>query len=156
MPELSIGRKAPAFALPNQDGEKVRLADFQGQWVLLYFYPKDMTPGCTAQACSLRDAKRKIASRELKVLGISADSPERHRKFIEKEKLNFDLLSDEKHETLEKYGAWGEKKLYGKSFMGIKRVSYLVDPAGKIAHSWPKVNTKQHADEVLAKLDELR
>lgn len=155
MPELAVGRKAPAFTLPNQDGEKVRLSEFEGQWVLIYFYPKDMTPGCTAQACSLRDARAKLTRRKLKILGISADSPERHRKFIAKEKLNFELLSDEDHKVLEKYGAWGEKKLYGKSFMGIKRMSFLIDPAGKIRHIWTKVNTKQHADEVLAKLAEL-
>lgn len=156
MAELQVGRKAPAFKLKNQRGDTVTLKDdFKGSWTLLYFYPKDMTPGCTKQACSLRDARRKLTSRGVKVYGVSADSPERHQRFIAKEKLNFDLLSDEQHTVLEKYGAWGEKKMYGRTVEGIKRISYLIDPEGTIRHVWPKVNTAAHADEVLAKFDDL-
>jgi peroxiredoxin Q/BCP len=147
---LKVGRKAPAFSLPNQDGEKITLKDHvKGKWTLLYTYPKDMTPGCTAEACSLRDARRKLSNRGIQVFGISADSPARHQKFIERDKLNFDLLSDEDHKMLEKYGSWGEKKLYGRTFMGIKRMSFLIDPEGTIRHIWTKVKTKTHADEVL-------
>lgn len=157
MPELlKVGRKAPAFSLVDQDGEKVTLEDdVKGHWTLLYFYPKAMTPGCTKQACSVRDAKRKFSSRKMKVFGVSADPPAKLEKFREKESLNFPLLSDETHAMLEKYGAWGEKKMYGKTFEGIHRISYLIDPDGKIAHVWPKVKTAEHADEVLAVVDEL-
>lgn len=156
MPELKVGRKAPAFALPNQDGRKITLKDdLLGHWSVLYFYPKDMTPGCTKEACSFRDASRKLKNRGIEVFGVSADSPERHRKFIAKERLDFDLLSDESHAMMEKYDAWGEKKLYGKTFMGIKRITYLLDPEGKVRHVWKKVDTARHADEVLAKFEEL-
>lgn len=157
MPDLlKVGRKAPAFSLVDQDENKVTFAnDVKGHWTLLYFYPKAMTPGCTKQACSLRDAKRKLSNRKLKVFGVSADAPAKLKKFQEKETLNFPLLSDEKHTMLEKYGAWGEKKLYGRTFDGIFRISYLIDPDGKIAHAWPKVKTAEHADEVLAVFDEL-
>jgi len=157
MPELlKVGRKAPAFSLVDQDGDKVSLKDdVKGHWTLLYFYPKAMTPGCTKQACSLRDAKRKLSNRDLKVFGVSADAPAKLAKFREKESLNFPLLSDESHAMLEKYGAWGEKKMYGKTFEGVLRVSYLIDPDGKIVHAWPKVKTAEHADEVLEVFDAL-
>jgi len=153
---LKVGRKAPAFTLKDQDGNKVTLKDdVKGHWTLLYFYPKDMTPGCTKQACSLRDASRKLKNRGVKVYGISADSAERHQKFIAKEKLNFPLLTDDEHTMMENYGAWGEKSMYGKKFMGIKRISYLLDPEGTVRHAWAKVKTAEHAEEVLAKYDEL-
>jgi len=156
VPELQMGRKAPAFTLKNQHGDTVTLKnDLKGHWTLLYFYPKDMTPGCTKQPCGLRDASRKLRNRGLKVYGVSADTPESHQKFIARENLNFDLLSDEEHTTLEKYGAWGEKKMYGKTYMGIKRISYLIDPHGTIRHVWSKVDTASHAAEVLATFDEL-
>ena len=152
---LEIGDKAPAFSLPDAEGKTVKLSDFKGRKVIVYFYPAAMTPGCTKQACGLRDASRTLKNRGVKVYGISADSPERHQKFIEKEKLNFPLLSDEDHAMMEKYGAWGEKSMYGKKFMGIKRISYLLDPAGTVRHAWAKVKTAEHADEVLKKFDEL-
>jgi peroxiredoxin Q/BCP len=130
--------------------------DLLGSWSVLYFYPKDMTPGCTKEACSFRDASRKLKNRGMKVYGVSADSPERHQKFIAKEKLNFDLLSDENHKVMEKYGVWGEKSMYGKKFMGIQRMTFLLDPDGKIRHIWTKVDTARHADEVLEKYQELQ
>lgn len=146
---LKIGDKAPDFSLLNQDGEKVQLKDFKGQYVLVYFYPKAMTPGCTTQACELRDSKKALAKIDIVVLGISADAPARLKKFQERDKLNFTLLSDEDHKVTELYGCWGLKKFMGKEFMGILRQSFLVDPKGKVAFVMNKVNTKTHHDDIL-------
>lgn len=147
---IEVGKKAPDFSLLNQDGEKVSLKDFKGdKIVVLYFYPKAMTPGCTTQACGLRDAKRKLSSAGTVVLGVSPDQPDKLLKFREKEKLNFDLLSDPDHELAEAYGAWGLKKNYGKEYMGILRSTFIVGTDGKIKHVMPKVNTKTHHDDVL-------
>lgn len=148
-----VGKKAPAFTLENEKGEKVSLKDFAGKKVVLYFYPKDMTPGCTVEAQGFRDAIEEFAKRGAVVLGVSADSVERHAKFCMKEKLSFPLLSDPEHKALEAYGVWKEKSLYGRKFMGISRETFLIDESGKIAHHWPKVATKTHAKDVLAVLD---
>lgn len=146
---LEVGTKAPSFKLKNQDDQWVKLSDFKGQKVLLYFYPKAMTPGCTTQACSLSLAKKKFDSKSIVILGVSADSVEKLKKFQLKEKINFDLLGDESHEMLEAYGVWGLKKMMGRSYQGIFRVSYIIGEDGKIAHVMAKVNTKTHHQDVL-------
>lgn len=152
---LEEGKKAPAFTGVNQAGDKVSLKDFAGQKVVLYFYPKDMTPGCTTEAQDFRDLKTKIKRAGAVVLGVSKDSVERHVKFIEKNALNFDLISDESGKICEKYGVWQKKKLYGKEFMGIVRSTFLIDEKGKILKTWPKVKVKGHADEVLQAIKDL-
>lgn len=144
-----IGNKAPAFSLLNQHGEKIRLADFSGKSnVVLYFYPKAMTPGCTVQACGIRDSKAQFAKINTVVLGVSPDPVEKLQKFIEKENLNFDLLSDEDHQIAEKYGAWGPKKFMGKEYVGILRTTFIIDSDGKLKHVIDKVTTKTHHDDV--------
>ena len=146
----AVGKAAPAFSLLNQNGEKVSLKDFRGEkHVLVYFYPKAMTPGCTTQACGLRDSKAKLSRQKLVLLGISPDPVSRLAKFREKEKLNFDLLSDEDHSIAEKYGVWGLKKFMGREYMGINRISFLVGMDGRIKEVMGKVNTKTHHDDVL-------
>lgn len=145
-----VGNKAPAFTMLNQKGEKVSLKDFAGKKnVVLYFYPKAMTPGCTVQACGIRDTKRKFSSRDTVILGVSPDAPERLQKFIDRDKLNFDLLSDPEHKITEKYGVWGLKKFMGREFMGVIRSTFIIGKDGKLKHIMPKVNTKTHHDDVL-------
>lgn len=153
---LTTGQKAPAFSLKNQDDQTVKLADLSGGWVVLYFYPKDDTPGCTIEACDFTDGLKDFEKLEATVLGCSPDSTERHRKFIAKYKLKVTLLSDPDHKVLERYGAWGEKNLYGKISMGVLRSTVIIDPAGKVAYHWPKVSAKGHAVQVRDKLKELR
>lgn len=146
----SVGKAAPSFTLLNQNEEKVSLKDFKGKkTVVIYFYPKAMTPGCTVQACGLRDSKKKLTSNDIVVLGISPDAPARLVKFIERDKLNFDLLSDEDHAVADKYGAWGPKKFMGKEYDGILRTTFIVGKDGKLKHVMAKVNTKTHHDDVL-------
>ena len=152
---IAVGAKAPAFALLNQDRAKTKLSDFKGQWVVLYFYPKDDTPGCTTEACDLTGGIEALEKLNATVLGVSADSPESHRKFVDKFKLKVSLLSDPDHEMLDKYGVWQLKKNYGKEYMGIVRTTYLIDPAGKVAYLWEKVSAEGHAKDVMAKLKEL-
>lgn len=152
---IEAGKKAYSFNLPDQDGKKHKLSDYKGKWLLLYFYPKDMTPGCTKEACALRDSWGDFKKLNAVVLGVSADSPERHKKFIEKHNLNFPLLSDEKHVTLEKYGVWKEKSMFGKKYMGIMRESVLIDPKGKVAKVYLKVKPPIHAEQVLADIKSL-
>lgn len=147
-----IGNKAPAFSLLNQRGETVKLADLKGKKVVLYFYPKAMTPGCTTQACGLRDAKVEYEAANIVVLGVSPDPYERLKKFEDKHELNFDLLSDEDHALADKYGVWGLKKFMGREFMGIHRVTFIIDEKGDLIHVMPKVKTKSHHDDVLALL----
>jgi thioredoxin-dependent peroxiredoxin len=147
---LSVGEKAPAFQTTNQDGEKVSLSDFKGQKVVLYFYPKDDTPGCTKEACSFRDGWSKFRKKKIAVLGVSADDEKSHKKFAEKFSLPFPLLADTDKKIVKDYGVWGEKSLYGRKFMGIHRVTYLIDEKGRIAAVWPKVKPDGHADELLA------
>lgn len=152
---ITAGKKAPAFTLPNQDDEKVRLADLAGRWVVLYFYPRDDTPGCTTEACDFTASIADFQNLEAVVLGVSPDSTESHRKFIAKHGLSITLLSDPDHKAMEKYGAWGEKSMYGKTSEGVIRSTVLIDPTGKVAHHWPNVRAKGHVEKVKEKLAEL-
>jgi peroxiredoxin Q/BCP len=156
MNALTIGKPAPSFSLLDQTGTKVRLADLAGQWVVLYFYPRDSTPGCTVEACEFTHDLSKFTKLNAKVLGCSPDSPESHAKFIEKEKLAITLLSDPDHVVIEKYGAWGEKNSYGKISMGVIRSTVLIDPRGRIAYLFSKVKAEGHAEKVRTKLVELQ
>jgi peroxiredoxin Q/BCP len=153
---LTVGNKAPAFSLPNQDDKTVKLGDFKGRWVVLYFYPKDDTPGCTTEACDFTDGLKDFEKLDATVLGCSPDSTERHRKFIAKYKLKVTLLSDPEHEVLERYGAWGEKNLYGKVSMGVIRSTVIIDPQQRVAHHYRKVSANGHAAAVREKLKELQ
>ena len=146
---LSVGDKAPAFKSTNQDGETVSLGDFKGKKVVLYFYPKDDTPGCTKEACSFRDGWSKFRKRSIAVLGVSVDDAKSHRKFIDKFSLPFTLLADTDKAIVRAYGVWGEKSMYGRKYMGTHRVTYLIDEKGKIAAVWPKVKPEGHAEEIL-------
>lgn len=152
---LEIGQKAPSFTLPDQNGEKVRLTDLKGRFVVLYFYPKDDTPGCTKEACEFTERIDAFRGLEATVVGVSPDSPESHRKFIEKYDLDLMLLSDPEKSVMKKYGAFGEKKLYGKVTEGVIRSTVLIDPTGKIAWHWPNVKAAGHAQRVRDKLAEL-
>lgn len=153
--KLKQGDTAPNFSLPDQDGKTHALKDYRGQWVLLYFYPKDMTPGCTVEACKLRDNYPDFEKIDAVVFGVSADSVARHKKMVEKHNLPFSLLADEEKEMLKAYGVWAKKKMFGREYMGILRNSYLVDPKGKIAKVYEKVKPAVHAKEVLHDLAEL-
>lgn len=153
---LSVGDRAPAFSLPDQDGKVHSLGDYAGRWVLLYFYPKDNTPGCTKEACAIRDAWSDFGRLGAAVLGVSKDSVTSHRGFADKHRLPFTLLSDEGREMIAAYGAWQKKKMAGREYMGIVRMSYLVDPEGRIAKVYPKVKPEGHALEVLRDLMELQ
>lgn len=150
MPKLSLGAAAPAISLPDQDGKTRSLADHRGKWVLVYFYPRDDTPGCTIEACGVRDAWSDFARRGIEVFGISGDSTKSHRKFADKFKLPFTLLADESKAVIRAYGAFGKKKFMGREFDGILRQSFLVDPKGKLARIYAKVKPAEHAAEVLA------
>lgn len=151
---LQEGDKAPDFAAPDQNGDTVKLESFKGKKnVVLYFYPKDMTPGCTTEACAFRDRFRKFKTAE--ILGISADPPEKHLKFIEKYGLPFSLISDPEKNVISAYGVWREKSLYGKKFMGIVRTTFIIDKKGVIRKIFPKVKVKGHVEEVLSALEEL-
>ena len=142
------GNKAPDFSGKNQDGKSVRLSSFKTKKnVVLYFYPKDMTPGCTTEACDFKDQFKKF--KNTIILGVSADSPERHRKFIDKHNLPFELIADENKKICMKYGVWQEKKLYGKTFMGIVRSTFIIDKAGTVKKIIPKVKVKGHIEEVV-------
>ena len=149
------GDKAPGFALPDQSGEKHKLSDYKGHWVLIYFYPKDDTPGCTKEACALRDEIKNFDRAGVKVIGISVDSVKSHDKFARKHRLPFTLLADENRETVKTYDVWGRKKFMGREFDGTYRVSFLVDPQGKIAKVYEKVKPEKHAAEVLEDLSAL-
>lgn len=153
---IEVGKKAPAFTLPDQDGNRVRLSELAGNWVVLYFYPKDDTPGCTTEACEFTDSIADFEGMDAVVMGCSPDSPESHRKFIGNHDLKLRLLSDEDHEVMEKYDAWGEKSLYGKKVVGVKRSTVLIDPKGRIAEHWSNVRAAGHAAKVAARLQELR
>jgi len=153
---IAAGKPAPAFQLPDQDGKKRKLSEFRGQWVVLYFYPKDDTPGCTVEACEFTEGVRGFTKLDAVVLGCSADSPESHRKFIAKYGLKITLLSDPEHEAMKAYGAWGEKVLYGRRMIGVIRSTVIVDPKGNVAHHWKKVKAKGHAESVRATLEALK
>jgi peroxiredoxin Q/BCP len=152
---LKPGDKAPAFSLPDQAGKVHKLSDVKGKWVLLYFYPKDDTPGCTTEACTLRDNFPAFKKLNAVVYGVSADSAKSHTKFIEKYELPFTLLSDEEKEVTKAYGVWGPKKFMGREFLGIRRWSFLIDPKGKIARVYDNVKPAVHAEEVLADIESL-
>ncbi|MBI3743997.1 MAG: thioredoxin-dependent thiol peroxidase [Chloroflexi bacterium] len=147
---LDVGDKAPDFTLPASNGKNVSLKELAGKKVVIYFYPKDNTPGCTREACSLRDYNADIQKAGAVVLGVSKDSVDSHNKFISKYKLPFVLLSDPDAKMAAAYGAWGEKVLYGRKFMGMKRITYLIDEKGKVAQVWGKVKPDNHGEEVLA------
>jgi peroxiredoxin Q/BCP len=149
MNKITIGDKAPDFKSINEKGETVSLKDFKGKKLVLYFYPKDNTPGCTAEACDLRDHYSTFQKQGYEILGVSPDSVKSHQKFIEKYELPFSLLADEDHSVAEAYGAWGEKSMYGKKYMGIIRSTYVIDEKGKIEKVIDKVNTKAHATQIL-------
>ncbi len=150
--QLAIGQKAPEFSLLSDEGTRVSLAGCRGKKVVLYFYPKDDTPGCTKEACSFRDGASALRRRGVVVLGVSMDSVESHKRFKEKFRLNFPLLSDVDKTVVNAYGVWKQKSLYGRTFMGIERTTFLIDEQGKIAKIFPKVHVDGHLDEVLASL----
>jgi peroxiredoxin Q/BCP len=147
--KLVIGKNAPAFSLPDQEGKMHSLKDYVGKWVLLYFYPKDDTPGCTTEACAIRDAFLDFEKNNAVVLGVSCDSPKSHAKFVEKYKLPFTLLADEEKTVVNAYGVWAPKKFMGREYLGVLRTSFLIDPEGKIKKIYEKVKPAIHADEVL-------
>jgi peroxiredoxin Q/BCP len=150
---IEVGKAAPAFTLTNQDGSKVSLKDLAGKDVVLYFYPKDDTPGCTKEACGFRDAWKELQARKVLVLGVSADDAASHQKFIKKYRLPFPLLSDPDRKTMEKYGAWGEKVLYGKKTIGVIRSTVWIGPDGKVRKHWARVaNAAEHPAKVLEAL----
>jgi peroxiredoxin Q/BCP len=152
---LEVGAKAPAFTLVTDQGTKAKLSDFKGSPIVLYFYPKDDTPGCTKEACAFRDASKELKKLGAVVLGVSPDSSESHAKFRDKYSLNFTLLADPDHALAEAYGAWREKNMYGKKSMGVQRSTYLIDASGKIAKVWKKVSVDGHDAQVLEALREL-
>jgi peroxiredoxin Q/BCP len=150
------GERAPAFTLTADDGSKVCPSDLKGRPVVLYFYPRDDTPGCTREACAFRDRKAELQKHGAAVLGVSTDSLESHRSFRDKFELNFPLLVDADHNVAERYGAWREKNMYGKKSMGIQRSTFLIDSDGKVAKVWKQVKVDGHDEQVLAALAELR
>ena len=149
---LTEGKKAPSFKLKDQDGKLISLESLKGSNVVLYFYPKDDTPGCTIEACNFRDEFPKFKKIDAVILGVSPDSVESHKKFAAKFKLPFSLLSDEKKEVCEKYGVWQEKSMYGKKYMGVVRTTFVIDGTGKIKKIFPKVKIEGHNEEVMAVL----
>ena len=146
---LTAGSKAPDFNVTDQDGKPVKLSDFKGKKVVLYFYPKDQTPGCTAEACNLRDNYKVLQKQGYEVLGVSTDNEKSHQKFIAKEKLPFRLLADVDKEVHQKYGTWVEKSMYGRKYMGTARVTFIIDEKGAIEEIIEKVDTKNHTDQIL-------
>ncbi len=152
MAKISVGENAPDFTLPSHDGSEISLGDFRGKTLVLYFYPKDDTSGCTKEACSFRDSMARIRRKGAEVLGISADPPSSHEKFIRKYDLPFPLASDEKKSVLRAYGVWKEKSMYGRKYMGIERSTFIIDPKGVVRHIFRKVKVEGHVDEVLALL----
>lgn len=151
---LKIGDKLPTFSIPNQNGEVVNSADLKGSWTVLYFYPKDNTPGCTQEACDFRDANQALKNIGCKVLGVSKDSTQSHTNFMRKYELPFNLLSDTTGELCEKFGVWVEKSMYGKKYFGIQRATFLVNPDGQVTNVWEKVSVKNHTNDVLKTLQE--
>jgi len=152
---IEPGAKAPAFTLTADDGSKVRLADLAGSPVVLYFYPKDDTPGCTKEACAFRDLAGEMKKLGAKVLGVSPDDVDSHAAFRDKYRLNFPLLADEGHKLAEKYGAWREKNMYGNKSMGVQRSTYLIGPDGRVAQVWKRVQVDGHDQQVLEALQQL-
>ncbi len=153
---IEAGKKAPDFSLPADNGTKVKLSSLRGNPVVLYFYPRDDTPGCTTEACAFRDLKSEMASLGATVLGVSTDSVESHVKFRDKFQLNFPLLADTEHKVAEKYGAWREKTRFGKTAMGIQRSTFLIDADGVVQKVWKTVKVEEHDQQVLQALQELK
>ncbi len=153
---MQIGTKAPEFCLKNQDGNEVCLRDFKGKWVVIYFYPKDDTPGCTTEACEFTVEFPNFLEMDAVVLGVSADSVEKHKKFASKHNLGITLLSDPDHKVIEAYGAWREKNMCGKKYMGIVRSTVLINPQGEVAYYWDNVKAKGHAEKVKEQVAKLK
>ena len=153
---LEVGSKAPNFTLPNQNGDSIRLDDFTGRWLVVYFYPRDDTPGCTIEAKEFTDSKKYFEVNGATIMGVSPDNEAKHCKFIDKHGLKIDLLADCEKSMLSDYGVWQEKSMYGKTYMGVVRTTYLIDPDGNIAEAWTKVKAKGHADAVLKRLIDIR
>ena len=153
---LEVGQKAPDFCLKNQDDVEICLKDLSGKWIVLYFYPKDNTPGCTTEACDFTEALPDFEDMDAVILGVSPDSTKRHRNFIEKKDLKITLLSDEEKEVLEKYGVWQLKKMCGREYMGVVRTTYIINPDGEIAEVWKNVRVKGHVEKVKQRLEELK
>lgn len=153
---IKLGASMSEFSLKNQEGDPVRLADFKGQWVVLYFYPKDNTPGCTVEAIAFTKHLKDFTALNAVILGASPDSCQSHVKFIQGQKLKINLLSDPEHKVIEAYGAWGLKQFMGKEFMGVIRSTVLIDPEGKAAYYWPNVKAEGHAEAVKEKLKEIQ
>jgi len=153
MAQLTVGDKAPAFSLQDQQGNTVKLSDFKRQKLLIYFYPKANTPGCTVQSCSVRDARRDFAKKGVAVIGVSPDKPAAQKKFDDKYELGFPLLADTEHAMAEAYGVWGEKSMYGRKYFGIIRSSFLIDEKGKVAGAWYKVSPADTVPEAMAALN---
>jgi peroxiredoxin Q/BCP len=152
---LTEGTKAPAFTAATDGNGTFALSQAKGSWLVLYFYPKDDTSGCTAEACGFRDNMKVLTSLDVKVVGVSPDSPKKHDAFVEKYDLNFALVSDEDHAVCEAYDTWKEKSMYGRKYMGVERTTYIIDPKGKIAATFAKVSVPGHVDAVIARLKEL-
>lgn len=150
---LRPGNLAPDFVGKDQDGKTINLADYKGKKLILYFYPKDNTSGCTAEACSLRDGYEDLKNLGMEVLGVSPDSEKSHKNFIQKYSLPFRLIADENHEIAEKYGVWGEKKMYGKAYFGILRTTFVINEQGVITHVFNKVDTKEHVKQILSEIN---
>ncbi|MFN7160977.1 MAG: thioredoxin-dependent thiol peroxidase [Candidatus Gracilibacteria bacterium] len=156
MKELAVGDRAPEFTLPSEDGSEISLADFKGKNVVLYFYPKDLTPGCTTEACDFRDNVERLQGEDTQVLGVSKDSVKMHTKFIEKHQLNFPLLADEEGKVCDMYGVWKEKSMYGRKYMGIERSTFLIDKEGILQGVWRKVSVTGHVKTVLEAVKTLK
>ena len=153
---LEVGTQVEDFCLPNQDEEEICFRDIKGKWIVLYFYPKDNTPGCTTEACDFTAAVPDFTDLDAIILGVSPDSPEKHRKFIEKKELGITLLADEEKALCNQFDIWQLKKFMGKEYMGVVRSTFIIDPDGEIAANWTKVRVKEHVDAVKAKLQELQ
>ena len=153
---LIPGRKAPSLRLEDAEGRKISLAEFSGRWIVLYFYPRDDTPGCTTEACDFSSQVEDFSGANAVVVGVSPDDRESHARFIAKHGLRVRLLSDPGHGAMKAYGAWGKKMMYGKTTEGVMRSTVIIDPEGKVAHHWPRVQAKGHAEKVLSKLRELQ
>lgn len=153
MKKLKAGDKAPSFKGINQDGKEIKLSDYSGKKLILYFYPKDNTPGCTAESCNLNENYNSWLEKGFEVVGVSPDSVESHQKFRDKFDLRFDLIADTEKEILQAYGAWGEKSMYGKKYMGVLRTTFIIDEKGVIEEIFEKVKTKEHTEQILKTLD---
>lgn len=152
MSKLTVGKKAPKFKGVDQYGNKIQLSDFEGQTLAIYFYPKDNTPGCTAQACDIRDNYKVLSKKKIAIIGVSCDDEKSHLKFIQKFELPFPLIADTDQKIVNQFGVWVEKSMYGRNYMGIARTTFIIDPNGNISHVIEKVDTKNHSAQIIAAL----